>query len=78
MMAAKLASLLFLVCIFLASSILCFFIIGGLFLFNPVLTLLVISILLSHISHYFFNKPPIKKHGDNTAKMMRESLKDFK
>jgi ATP-binding cassette, subfamily B, bacterial PglK len=56
--------------------ILCFFIIGGLFLFNPVLTLLVISILLiSYTAITFLISPPIKKHGANTAKMMKESLK---
>ena len=56
--------------------ILCFFIIGGLFLFNPVLTLLVISVLLiSYTAITFLISPPIKKHGANSAKMMKESLK---
>jgi len=56
--------------------ILCLLIIGGLFLFDPALTFLVISILLiSYTLITFFLSPLIKKHGANTAKMMSESLK---
>ena len=56
--------------------ILCLLIIGGLFLFDPALTFLVISILLiSYTLITFFLSPLIKKHGTNTAKMMSESLK---
>jgi ABC-type bacteriocin/lantibiotic exporter with double-glycine peptidase domain len=56
--------------------ILCFFIIAGLFIYDPALTLLVVSILLiSYTFITFLISPLIKKHGANTAKMMNESLK---
>jgi len=56
--------------------ILCSLIIGGLLLFNLTLTVLVISaLLISYSLITFVLSPLIKKHGDNTAKLMRESLK---
>lgn len=56
--------------------ILCLFIIGGLFFFDPILTMLVIStLLISYTLITILISPPIKKHGVNSAKMMRESLK---
>ena len=56
--------------------ILSFFIIGGLFLFDPGLTAMVISILLiSYTLITFSISPLIKKHGANTSQMMNEALK---
>ena len=56
--------------------ILSFFIIGGLFLFDPGLTAMVISILLiSYTLITFSISPLIKKHGANTSQMMNEVLK---
>jgi len=53
-----------------------FFIVAGLFIYDPGLTLLVISILLiSYTLITFLISPLIKKHGANTSKMMNESLK---
>ena len=56
--------------------ILSLFIVGGLFIFDPALTALVISILLISYSLITFSiSPLIKKHGSNTSKMMNEALK---
>jgi len=56
--------------------ILSFFIIGGLFIFDPGLTAMVISILLiSYTLITFSISPLIKKHGANTSQMMNEALK---
>ena len=56
--------------------ILSFFIIGGLFIFDPALTAMVISILfISYTLITFLISPLIKKHGANTSKMMNEALK---
>tara|TARA_A100001011_G_scaffold307544_1_gene322901 strand:+ start:288 stop:2069 length:1782 start_codon:yes stop_codon:yes gene_type:complete len=56
--------------------ILCLFIVGGLFFFDPILTMLVIStLLISYTLITISISPLIKKHGANTAKMMSESLK---
>jgi len=60
----------------LSRLILCSLIIGGLLFFNFTLTVLVISVLLiSYSLITFFLSPLIKNHGNNTAKMMKESLK---
>lgn len=56
--------------------ILCLFIISGLIIFDPTLTLLVTSMLL--ISYTLITlsiSPLIRKHGTNSSKMMNESLK---
>ena len=51
--------------------ILCLFIVGGLFFFDPILTMLVIStLLISYTLITISISPLIKKHGANTAKMM--------
>lgn len=55
--------------------ILCVFIIAGLFIFSPLLTMALVSILLfSYTLITFFISPLIKKHGSNTSKMMNSSM----
>ena len=64
-------------CLHLFSKfILCSFIVIGLFLFDPALTFLVISILLiSYSLITFLISPLIKEHGSISSKMMNESVK---
>lgn len=64
-------------CLHLFSKlILCSFLVIGLFLFDPTITVLVISILLiSYTLITFLISPLIKKHGSTTSKMMNESVK---
>jgi len=60
----------------LSKLILCLLIIGGLFLFDPTLTFIVISILfISYTLITFLLSPLIKKHGANAANMRHESFK---